>query len=268
MRKTLTTLLLSSIFLCPIKSEVLAEQDSTYVKIDYFKKYPPLNNLIEDFRKKGFEIEKYFLDPKFEIYENIDKKFKISPEKVIENYEIYKEKLKIEEKKKAINDFIKKYDDELNRAEKKYDISKNIIAAIIGVESDFGKNVGKYYSFNSFISLFVKDYKADFALQQLEHLLKFSETNKVNIFNLKSSYAGAIGFGQFIPSSLNQFFVGKDVYNMNDNILSVANYLSCAKKRRGEIKKAIRDYNHSNFYVRAVLELAEAWTNPQQILQK
>ena len=225
--------------------------------VNYKQQYPSLDNLIQHFRVKGFEIEGFFSNSKFEIYENIDKSFKNSAEKV-KNYEIYKEKLGVEIKKGKIKKFMANYDNSLNLAEKEYNIPKEIISAIIGVESDFGKNIGKYYAFNSFVSLFIKDYKTNFALEQLGHLLKFSEKNNIDIFELKSSYAGAIGFGQFIPSSLNQFFIGNDVYDMNSNILSVANYLSCTNERRRDINQAIWDYNHNDFYVKAVLELAES----------
>lgn len=217
-----------------------------------------LDNLVHHFKTKGYEIEKYFSNPKFEIYNNIDKSFKTAPESIVKDYEEYKTKLGLEEKKKNIKKFMINYDNSLNLAEKEYDIPKEIIAAIIGVESDFGKNIGKYYAFNSFVSLFVKDYKTDFALEQLEYLLKFSKKINLDIFELKSSYAGAITSVQFLPSSLNQFFIGNDIYDMNNNILSVANYLSFFKKRTGSIEKSIFAYNPSDFYVKTVEELAEA----------
>ena len=62
---------------------------------------------------------------------------------------------------------------------------------------------------------------------------------------------------QFIPSSLNRWFVGKDVWEMNDNISSVANYLSYFKREKGDIEKAVFAYNPSRFYVKTVLELAD-----------
>ena len=62
---------------------------------------------------------------------------------------------------------------------------------------------------------------------------------------------------QFIPSSLNQWFVGDDVTDMTDTINSVANYLSHFLEKEGTMEKAVHRYNSSNLYVRAVLELAE-----------
>jgi membrane-bound lytic murein transglycosylase B len=62
---------------------------------------------------------------------------------------------------------------------------------------------------------------------------------------------------QFIPSSLNQWFVGDDVTDMGDTINSVANYLTHFLQKEGTMEKAVHRYNSSNLYVRAVMELAE-----------
>ncbi|MDO8517164.1 MAG: lytic murein transglycosylase [Nanoarchaeota archaeon] len=217
-----------------------------------------IESLVQHFKGKGYEIQNLISDPRFEIYKNIDKSFKTSPESVVKDYKIYREKLGVEKKKNNIKKFIQDYNQPLSDAEKKYGIPKEVIASVIGVESDFGKNIGKYYAFNSFASLFVKDYKTNFALTEMESLLKFSKKNNVSVFDLKSSYAGAIGYAQFIPSSLNSYFVGDSVYDMEDSINSVANYLKSAKKRTGKLNRAVYAYNHSEFYVKAVFEIAEA----------
>lgn len=256
--KTLNTILFIGALSLINPSEINCQKVNNTINIINYKKNQSLDKIIKNFRLKGFKIEELFSDPRFEIYGNIDKIFKGSPESRIKDYNVYKEKLGVENKKKKIGKFIRDYNYQLSIAEKQYNIPKEIIASIIGVESDFGNNTGKYYAFNSFISLIVKDYKTDFALIQLEHLLKFSKKNNINVFGLKSSYAGAIGFAQFIPSSLNQYFVGDNVYDMEDNINSVANYLKSAKKRTGKLDRAVYAYNHSDFYVRAVLEIAEA----------
>jgi len=275
MRKTLNTILLTGALLLVNSSEVKCQEAYNNPEVINYRKNPSFDRLIQYFKEKGFEIEEHLLNPKFEIYNNIDVIFRTSPEtKAIievkkakteeekqrmfnEQYSGYKKKLGLEGKKKNIKKFIKDYNYQLSFAEKEYGIKKEIIASIIGVESDFGKNIGKYYPFNSFVSLFIKGYKTDFAITELEQLLEFSRKNNVNIFDLKSSYAGAIGFGQFLPSSLNQFFIGDDIYNMTNNINSVANYISFYLKRTKNIEKSIFQYNRSEFYVKAVLELAE-----------
>ena len=85
------------------------------------------------------------------------------------------------------------------------------------------------------------------------------------------SYAGAFGYGQFIPSSFNHYAVDynkdgvREPYAWPDVLASIANYLrkngyrmdSNNYDKDGDIWKSIYAYNHSNNYVMAVLELAE-----------
>lgn len=237
---------------------------------------PEISYLVNYFENKDYDIQEFLSDNRFEVYENIHKFFINSPEanadkkikkelseeeqkKIFkEQYEKYKIALGFYEKTKQIKDFIQEYEGQLSEAENKYKISKEIIASTLGIESDFGKNDGKYNPFNAYVSLYLSGYKQDFAIQQLEELLIFCANKNKNVFELKSSYAGAIGFAQFLPYSLNRWFVGNDVYDMNDNINSVANYLSYFKEKTDNLETAILRYNPSKFYVKSVLELAES----------
>ncbi len=108
--------------------------------------------------------------------------------------------------------------------------------------------------------MYANNYKKEFAKTQLEELLIFCEKYNIDVFSLKSSYAGAISYFQFLPSSLNIWFIGNglsDLYNIGNNILSVANYLSHFKEETGSLEEAIYSYNRSRLYVRTVLDLAK-----------
>ena len=85
----------------------------------------------------------------------------------------------------------------------------------------------------------------------------FSRKNNIDVLSMKSSYAGAIGYGQFIPSSLNKWFIGNEIYNMKSNIMSVSNYLSDIMKEKNEIRLAIFAYNQNQLYVQAIIDLAK-----------
>jgi len=148
------------------------------------------------------------------------------------------------------------YSEQLQKAEEEYDIPRYVIAAIIGIESDFGRNIGSFNPFNAYVSMYAENYRADFAKAQLEELLKFVERNEIDVFELKSSYAGAMSFAQFIPYSLNKWFVGADIFDMNNNIMSVGNYLAYFKERTGSLERAVFRYNPSQLYTDAVLALA------------
>jgi len=66
-----------------------------------------------------------------------------------------------------------------------------------------------------------------------------------------------MSFAQFIPSSLNRWWVGKDLYYMPNNIRSVANYLAYFKNKTGSLETAVLRYNPSSLYQQAVLSLAD-----------
>lgn len=132
--------------------------------------------------------------------------------------------------------FLKEHANLLAQAEKTYGVDKHIIAAIIGVETFYGTRQGNYRVLDSLATLafdypkrplFWREYKAFFALVRDEQL---------DPTNIKGSYAGAMGYGQFIPTSYLSYAVDgdqdgkRDLWgNPHDAIFSVANYF----KRHG-----------------------------------
>ena len=229
-------------------------------------------------KKKGYETEHHFSDPRFTIYADIDSFFIKSAEKTmveerlaaqergdsldaerifLDEYENYKITLKFNTKQNSIIPFMIDHAVQLDSCENKYGIPREVIAAVIGIESGFENHRGSFYAFNVYVSMYLKNYRKTFALSQLSELLAFCKRTGIDMFELNSSYAGAIGYMQFLPYSLNRWFVGKDVYNIDDAIASTANFLAYFKKRRGSIEKALYAYNPSRYYVTFVLDLAE-----------
>lgn len=219
--------------------------------------YPSeIESLIQYLESQNLEVRSYLQHPSFEIYDGIGDRFRQSAERTSLSLDDYKRILGFEAKKREIKNFINTYSDDLARAEQEYGIPRYVIAAIIGIESDFGNNIGSFNPFNAYVSMYAENYRADFAKAQLEELLKFIERNEVDVFELKSSYAGAISFAQFIPYSLNKWFVGADIFDMTNNILSVGNYLAYFKERTGSLERAVFRYNPSQLYTDAILALA------------
>ena len=216
-----------------------------------------LSSLVKFLREKGFNIEPLLDDPRFEIYKEIADRFRKSAEKKSHTLDSYKRVLGFDSKAREIQNFINQHADQLAKAEETYGISKFVIAAIIGVESDFGQNIGSYNPFNAYVSMYANGYRQEFAKAQLAELMEFVNRNNIDVFELKSSYAGAMAFAQFIPYSLNKWFVGDDIFDMNNNIMSVGNYLAYFKERTGDIETAVMRYNPSRLYTDAVLDLAE-----------
>lgn len=225
-----------------------------------------LQQLQSHFERSGTDIGPYLADDRFELYEGITQRFTRSAERKSLDLEEYKQILGFEAKKQRIVTFIQEHQSVLEDAEKQYDIPKFVIAAILGVESDFGQNVGSYNPFNAYVSMYAENYRADFALAQLEELIKFTNRHEIDPMELKSSYAGAMSYAQFIPYSLNQWFVGADIWDMHNNIYSIGNYLAHFKRITGTIDGAVLRYNPSRLYTDAVIALAteaEALYNEQ-----
>ncbi len=137
--------------------------------------------------------------------------------------------------------FLKKYRSIFKKAEKTYGVPAEYIAAIIGIESVYGGNVGKYPVFDTLSTLsFEKNRRNKFYQNQLKKFILLSFRNKFNPKNVKGSYAGAIGLCQFMPSNYEPYGVDFNgdgrimLQNPVDAIGSVANYLKENGWRRGE----------------------------------
>ncbi len=123
---------------------------------------------------------------------------------------------------------------ELTRAAAIYGVPQEIIVAIIGVETEYGRNMGKFGVLEALATL-AFDYppRADFFRSELEQFLLMARENGVSPLDIKGSYAGAIGIPQFMPSSQRRFavdFDGDDKIDLRgsatDAIGSVARYLN------------------------------------------
>ena len=113
-------------------------------------------------------------------------------------------------------------------------VPANIIAAIIGVETKYGLIMGNYRVIDSLTTLgFNYPKRSKFFKSELKHFLKICFDQNKNPLDFVGSYAGAMGYGQFMPSSYRSYAVDydkdnfKDLWtNKSDAIASVANYLS------------------------------------------
>ncbi|MAL18302.1 MAG: hypothetical protein CL670_02480 [Balneola sp.] len=216
-----------------------------------------IDELAEYFEAKGYAFNDILKDSRFKLIENITGKFTRAVEIKIESFEDYQGVIRYDRKIEKMEEFLVKYAPELDFAEEKYGIPKHVIAGIIGIESEFGRYKGSYNPFNAYVSMYAEGYRSDWSKAQLEELLIFAKKNDLDIMAMESSYAGAMSYAQFIPYSLNRWFVGKDLYFMPNNIASVANYLAHFYKITGSMEKAVMRYNPSTMYTKVVLELAE-----------
>ncbi len=130
----------------------------------------------------------------------------------------------------------------LTRAERTFGVPPEIVVAIIGVETQYGGNMGKYRVLEA-LSTLAFDYprRADYFRKELENFLLLTRAEGIDPLTPRGSYAGAMGYGQFMPSSFRSYAVDfdgdghRDLWrNPRDAVGSVANYFQKHGWRAGE----------------------------------
>ena len=183
----------------------------------------------------------------------------------------------------------------LQRAAQTYHVDPEYIVGIIGVETYFGRNVGKTNTFDALSTLsFFTVRRAEYFTKELENFLLMTKEENLNPRSIIGSWAGALGLGQFMPKSFRKLAVDfnndgkRDLWNSVDAIGSVAHYFSnsgwqfnqlVATPINGDINEeyiilgtdsgnqlwaignnfnCIKKYNSSNKYAMAVHQLGQA----------
>jgi len=132
------------------------------------------------------------------------------------------------------NKFWKRYESALTRAEQQYGVPAQMIVSIIGVETRYGKVMGNYRVLDALATIgFDYPRRGKFFRNELKEFLLLAREEGMDVTKPKGSYAGAMGYGQFIPSSFRAYAVDfdgdgkRDIWNNPvDAIGSVANYFS------------------------------------------
>ena len=191
--------------------------------------------------------------------------------------------------------YMDRYKTELLDAERNYSVDKEIITAIILVETRLGTGIGRSSVLNILSTMAalsdpeVKEFfwqkvskshnvkrnrydkwvdrKTKWAYAELTAFLKYSHRENIDPVEVRGSYAGAMGIAQFMPSSAMAY--AKDgntdgsvnLFTHADAIASVANYLKSHGWRPDIDKKAkhkvIWYYNRSDYYVKAIFKISE-----------
>ena len=149
----------------------------------------------------------------------------------------------------------------LLKAYRKYGVQPEYITAIIGIESHYGVNRGKFPVFDTLTTLaFEKHRRKRFYKSELKEFLLMTRREKVNPKHVMGSYSGAIGLGQFMPSNYRAFVVDfnndgkKQMNNTSDAIGSIAHYFKRHHWRKKEpvatrvSYSGIRYRNHKTGY--------------------
>ncbi len=163
----------------------------------------------------------------------------------------------------------------LDKVSAEYGVPIGIIAAIIGVETSYGKNIGSYRVIDALSTLaFYYPKRAKFFRAELRELFLLNGKHLAYpLDELKGSYAGAMGLGQFMPSSIANYAVSYDgddridLWNsMPDITASVASYFAGHgwEKDQPVAVRAIAsdtatDYKPENLEASSTVQQLEAW---------
>jgi len=252
MKKIVTVLFISLILTIQLEAKDYTYKDNTQAFID---------KMVNKHHFSRAYLEELFSDVAFQrrALSIFNPEFAINPRRRIvppehgswDNYE--KLLLKKERVQKGV-EFMHKYRTLLKRVYRKYGVEPEYITAIIGIESHYGENRGKFPVFDVLTTLaFERNRRSKYFQFELEKFLLLSRDERFNPKNVMGSYAGAIGLGQFMPSSYDAFAVDfnrdgkRSIQNIEDATASIANYFKKhGWKKHGYVATRV-SYNGNRF---------------------
>jgi len=196
--------------------------------------------------------------------------------------------------------FIEEYDSEFDRMERKYGVPREVVTAILVIETQIGKHTGKEIIVHRLSrlaavldphnvqenyrrlkaadpSVTLEDVKSrgkyleETFLPEIPALIEMSKRNQVNTFHILGSSAGAFGIPQFLPTAFIKYGVDGDddgqvsLFNKVDALWSAGNYLAAfgykADLPYAERRKVIWEYNRSDAYIDTVFRVASRIRN-------
>ena len=219
--KIIKTLLFISIFYCNLTYADINIEFENWKKD--FKKVALSKDISEETFNIAIENTKYL--------PNVIKYDRYQPE-FYEDTKTYISKRASLKKLKQGLELYEQNQELINKIEKEFKVEKELMLALMGIETNFGNYVGKMDILSSLATLSFDKRRSEFFTNELITLLKLIETKKVDHKSLYGSWAGAFGYFQFMPSTIDNYAIdynnNKEI-NLKNNIdafASAANYLS------------------------------------------
>ncbi len=188
-----------------------------------FKKVALQNNISEE------TFNKVMLETRF--LSNVIKYDRYQPE-FYEDTKTYVSKRTSSKKVSIGKKFYEKNSELINLVEKKYNIDRELLLSLMGIETNFGTYVGKMDILSSLATLSFDERRSEFFTNELLILLSLIETKQIDYKTLYGSWAGAFGYFQFMPSTMKNYAIDYDsngyidLKNNNDAYASASNYLN------------------------------------------
>ncbi|MBW2468446.1 MAG: lytic murein transglycosylase [Deltaproteobacteria bacterium] len=192
------------------------------------------------------------------------------------------------------NQYLQENKSDLTRIEEEFGVDKEVITAILLVETGLGASVGTRSALNTLSTMaalkdptvrnrlwelipdskkisrknFEKkaDSRSKWAYRELKAFLEYTSREGLDPLSIPGSFAGAVGIAQFMPTSILAY--GRDgnddgmvdMLNHADSMASIANFLKSHGWRQGQSRekaeKIIYHYNHSSYYVNTILKIS------------
>ena len=120
----------------------------------------------------------------------------------------------------------------INSIDSKFNVEKSLLLALMGIETNFGTYVGKMDILSSLATLSYDKRRSEFFTKELITILQLVESKKIDHSILYGSWAGAFGYFQFMPSTIEQYAIDYDNNNKielkstKDSFASAANYIN------------------------------------------
>ena len=120
----------------------------------------------------------------------------------------------------------------INKVEKEFDVEKELLLALMGIETNFGKYLGKMDILSSLATLSFDKRRSDFFTRELIKILQLIDRGVINYKVLYGSWAGAFGNFQFMPSTIMNYAIDYnsdkkiDLKAIDDSFASAANYIN------------------------------------------
>ncbi len=204
----------------------LAKADEN-LEFENWKKEFKIKALSNNISEKTFDVvmKNVSFLPKVIQYDRFQPEF-------YEDTKTYISKRTSKKKVKSGLDFYKKNTNLINTVDQKYDVEKELLLALMGIETNYGTYVGKMDILSSLATLSFDKRRSEFFTKELLIILKLIDTNQIDYKTLFGSWAGAFGFFQFMPSTIKNHAVDFnndnyiDLKNSADSYASAANYLN------------------------------------------
>jgi len=229
--KLLILLIMLQILFATINHNVKAEENfQTW--LSSYKKFALDKGISQETIDNAFKNVKYL--------EQVIKYDRKQPE-FFEDTITYVEKRANTSRVKIAKKLFKKNEILFNEIENKFSVEKEILLALWGIETNFGKHVGKMDIISSLATLSYDKRRRDFFSSQLLILLKLIDDKLIDQNTLYGSWAGAYGNFQFMPSSIKRYAIDYDnnkkielKTSLNDSLASAANYINSIGWKKGQ----------------------------------